>query len=392
MEDPRRSRMRASRRRAGVIAIVFVVGVAIAAYVIARPEEPGGEISSAREGASDPAEEGGPAAELSDEELVDQVLLLGFEGTDEGAPLLTELRERQLGGVLIATANWSDASGSALVEAIRRAGSSESRVPPLVVTSQEGGPYRALPDLPPAQTQLEISDTGSIAAGEEWAAGAATALADAGIDLNLFPIADVATLDSPIADRAFSDDPAIAAQFTAAAVRSCRSAGLACAAAHFPGLGAASQDTNQGPATVSLDRASLAARDLEAFRAADAERVPAVVLSLAFYASYDPVTPGALSESIATELLREDFGFEGLAITDDLGAGAVKATTSVPRAAVEAVVAGADMVQIGSADDQEGVREALLAALDDGELARERLIEAAGRVLELKRAQGLLDQ
>ncbi len=116
------------------------------------------------------------------------------------------------------------------------------------------------------------------------------------------------------------------------------------------------------------------------------------MLSLAFYASYDPVTPGALSESIATELLREDFGFEGLAITDDLGAGAVKATTSVPRAAVEAVVAGADMVQIGSADDQEGVREALLAALDDGELARERLIEAAGRVLELKRAQGLLDQ
>lgn len=385
--------MRTSRRRAGLIAIVFVIGVAIAAYVIARPDQPGGEISSSREPAANRAGQSGPADDLSDEELVDQVLLLGFEGTDAAAPVLAELRGREIGGVLIATANWPDAaSGTALVEAIRRAGSSDDRIPPLVVTSQEGGRYRALPDLPPEETQLEIADTGSIAAGEDWATRTATALADAGIDLNLSPIADVATLDSPIADRSFSDDPAIAAQFTAATVRSCRNAGLACAAAHFPGLGAASQDTDQGPATVSLDQASLSARDLEAFRAADAERVPAVVLSLAFYASYAPVTPGALAESVATDLLRDEFGFDGLAITDDLGAGAVKATTSVPQAAVEALAAGADMIQIGSPEDQGGVREALLAALADEELSRERLIEAAGRVLDLKRSQGLLDE
>ena len=127
------------------------------------------------------------------------------------------------------------------------------------------------------------------------------------MDLNLFPVADVATVDSPVAGRAFSDDAATAAEMTAAAVRGCHDAGIACAVLHFPGLGAASQDTDQGPATVSLDERPSRARP-GAVRAAFAERVPAVVLSLAFYAAYDPVTPGAMSSEIATDLLRDQLG------------------------------------------------------------------------------------
>jgi beta-N-acetylhexosaminidase len=201
----------------------------------------------------------------------------------------------------------------------------------------------------------------------------------------------VATLDSAVADRAFSDDPVIAAQLTAAAVRGCRSAGLAPAVLHFPGLGAASQDTSQGPATVSLDAGTLSSRDLEAFRAAFSERAPAVVLSLAFYAAYDPVTPAALAEPVATDLLRDELGFEGVAITDDLGSGAVRSSDNVPKAAVRALAAGADLLQIGDPADQAGVHEAIVDAVAEGELSEERLAEAAGRVLELKRRQGLVD-
>ncbi|MGH2950767.1 MAG: glycoside hydrolase family 3 N-terminal domain-containing protein, partial [Solirubrobacterales bacterium] len=157
-----------------------------------------------------------------------------------------------------------------------------------------------------------------------------------------------------------------------------------------PGLGAASQDTNRGPATVSLDPASLADRDLLAFRAAFAERVPAVVLSLAFYAAYDPVTPGALADTVATGLLRDELGYAGVAITDDLGAGAVRSGYTVAEAAVLALAAGSDLIQVEAPVDQEGVRDALIAAVADGLVSETRLAEAAGRVLELKRAQGLL--
>ena len=328
---------------------------------------------------------------LSPAEQVDQVLLLGFDGTDQTSPILSTLASQQLGGVLIGPRNWLDAEqGSALAGALRATGLSGKRTPPLIVASQEGGEYRSFPDLPPAATQLEVGDANSIPAAEAWARETAEALRAAGIDLNLSPVADVATLDSPIANRAFSDDPAVAAPLTAAAVRGCRAGRLACAAIHFPGLGAASQDTDQGPATVSLDAASLADRDLNAFNAAFAERVPAVGLSLSFYAAYDPVTPAALSEAVATGLLRDELDYGGLAITDDLGAGAIKAGYTVPEAAVAAIQAGADMVQIASPGDQGGVREALLEAAESGAIDEARLAEAAGRVLELKRAQGLL--
>jgi beta-N-acetylhexosaminidase len=115
-----------------------------------------------------------------------------------------------------------------------------------------------------------------------------------------------------------------------------------------------------------------------------------VVLSLAFYAAYDPVTPGAMSSEIATDLLRDQLGYTGPAITDDLGAGAVKATYKVPAAATLAIEAGADLLRIDSPAEQTGVREALLDAVSSGGLPEERLQEAAGRVLELKRRMGLL--
>ena len=80
-----------------------------------------------------------------------------------------------------------------------------------------------------------------------------------------------------------------------------------------------------------------------------------------------------------------------MAITDDLGSGAVRATGTTAKAAVRALAAGSDLLQISSPEDQVGVREEILAAIESGELSEERLAQAAGRVLELKRSLGLLD-
>jgi beta-N-acetylhexosaminidase len=377
-----------ARRRLIAVAVV-VVSTALLWLVLFRGGDDEDAGANPGRGVSEPV--AALVRGLTPEERVGQVLLLGFDGTDQTSPIFSTVASEELGGVLIGPQNWLDAQqGSTLAGALRATGLSERKTAPLIVASQEGGEYRSFPDLPPEQTELAIGDTGSVPGAEAWASEAGRELRAAGIDLNLFPVADVATLDSPVADRAFSDDPAVAAAMTAAAVRGCRAARIACAAIHFPGLGAASQDTNQGPATVSLDAASLSDRDLQAFDAAFAERVPAVGLSLSFYAAYDPVTPAALSEAVATGLLRGELGYDGLAITDDLGAGAIKAGYAVPEAAVAAIRAGADMVQIASPQDQRGVREALLGAVRSGAISEERLAEAAGRVLELKRSRGLL--
>lgn len=328
---------------------------------------------------------GGPATELSDGELVDQVILAGFEGTDPGSAVVGEVADHQLGGVLVESTNWAGAAvGKKLVAAVRDAGSKEGRIPPLIAVAQEGGVYRALDDLPPELREVEIGDKGRTELAETWSSGTSKALRDAGFDLNLAPVADVATLDSPIADRAFSDDPTVAAEMTAAAVKACLDAGIACAPSHFPGLGAASQDTDDGPTSIGLDAATLADRDLVPFQTAIKAGAPALVVSSAFYTAYDPVTPASLSPAVSTDLLRRELGFKGVAISDDLSGGAISAVATPGEAAVRAVAAGIDLVQIADPKQVGQVRDALTTALADGTLDEGRLREAAGRVLTLK--------
>jgi beta-N-acetylhexosaminidase len=330
-------------------------------------------------------------AKLSTGQKIDAVMVLGFEGRDASSPFLAELRRHQLGGVFVATENWTDqAQGAALIAALKKAARRGGPVPPAIVTSQQGGERQSFPDLPPATPEPEIGQQASGAAAESSARKTGKALREVGIDLNLFPDGDVATVDSPLAGRAFSDDPGLVAKLTAASVRGCAKARIACAPGYFPGLGAASQDTDDGPATIGSSAKMLAERDLPAFVAAIAARAPAIELSHAYYVAYDPVTPGSMTPAVVTGLLRGELGFKGVAITDDLGAGAITAQQDPAAAAPLALAAGADMVLIGTPGAGPKVRAAISKALAGGTLEMDRLSVAAGRVMNLKQRLGLV--
>ena len=322
---------------------------------------------------------------------VDQVMLVGFHGTDSRGDVEKELREHQMGGILVGADNWPGAKkGAQLVGGLRAAGLAGNRVAPLIVAQQEGGQYRSFDDLPPVSSEFEIASTGKPDAVEAWAREAAAALRSEGFDLDIFPMADLTGPTSPVRDRGFAANPAATAAFTKAAIRGCIAAKMACAPGHFPGNGSASQDTDEGPASVGSDPQTIESSDLLPFKAAFRSKAPAVVMSLAFFAAYDPVTPAALSQQVATGLLRNQLHYRGAAITDDLEAGAIRATEPVPQAAVEAIAAGSDMVQVSDPNDVEPVRRALTAAAEDGTIPPQRLADAAARVLELKHKVGLL--
>ena len=183
---------------------------------------------------------------------------------------------------------------------------------------------------------------------QTWAAETGRGAGEAGFDLNLAPVADVATLDSPIADRAFGDDPELVAAMTAAAVRGCAAAGIACAVSHFPGLGGASPTPTDGPGDGQprrgLARGARPARlpgRLRGGRAGDRS------LSLAFYAAYDPVTPAALSPGDRDRPAARRARLQGRRDhrrphrRRDQAAG-----VGAPEAAVQALAAGADLVLV----------------------------------------------
>ena len=330
------------------------------------------------------------AKRLPADRKVAQLFLVGFTGRDLNAPIYRQLQRLDLGGVMIGSENYTDPQQLAsLAQEAGVIARNEKHVPPWVMATQEGGEFNDFPDLPPATAASGLKTVDQAVA---QARDTGRTLRPLGINGVLGPVVDVGReQDLAIGPRAFSDDPELVASYASALVAAYRDERVFAAVKHFPGLGSASQSTEEGPANVGLSLQELADRDLVPFRASFKAGTPAVVVSNGLYAPDDFVTPGSLSRSVSTSLLRDDLKFEGIAITDDLADPAVTALGTVPDAAVRAVKAGADMVQIsGSPGDQQAAYVAVLRAVRDGEISRKRLDEAVLRVLNGKRDYGLI--
>jgi beta-N-acetylhexosaminidase len=331
------------------------------------------------------------AQRLPLERKVAQLFLFGFRGTDLTAEIFRRMRRLDLGGVVLAEPNYTgdpsllgQLGGEARVIARQ-----ERHVPPWVLAVQDGGEFNSLQGLPPTLAPADL------ASAEEAAAQAAeTGSTLRGLNITgvLGPVVDVGfESGSALGARVYSDDPAEVSAFADAVVRAYREERLFGAAKHFPGLGTADQSTEFGPATVGLDVQQLRQRDLRPFAAAIDAGVPGVVLSHALYPVSDFTRPGSLTRAIATDLLRGELRFQGVAITDDLADPAITAAFSVPDAAVQAIRAGADLVFIsGPTGDQQAAYAAVLRAVRSGEIPRRRLNEALLRALEAKEDYGLI--
>jgi beta-N-acetylhexosaminidase len=337
-----------------------------------------------------PADAVAAARTLSVERKVAQLFLIGFRGTDLTAEVFERLRRQDLGGIVIGADNYtgSDLLGQMAGET-RVIADEVGHVRPLVMVSQPGGELNSFTDLPPPTAPADL--TSADQAGTE-AADSAAALAGLGVTGVLGPSLDVSPEGgSALGALAYSDDPAEVAAFTDSELRAYDKAGVLTAVGHFPGLGSADQATDSGPASVGLDLPELRQRDLLPFRAAIEDDAPAMILSHALYPMNDFTAPGSLSKEVATDLLRGELGYEGIAITDDLAAPAVEIAAPAPEAAVEALRAGADMLWIsGPLEDEQNAYDAVLAAVKSGRIPRARLDQAVGRILAAKEDYGLL--
>jgi beta-N-acetylhexosaminidase len=345
---------------------------------------PGGGLPGAR----GPSEIRRQVARLPVERKVAQLMLVGFRGTDANTSFLSKLKSLELGGVALDRRNYvGRAELGALTDAVRNAAAGRDRQPPFIVAQQEGGDFSAFPDLPPGSAPGELGDPSD---GAVAARLTAKFLKRLGLNGVLAPDLDVGAGGAdPLGPRAFSDDPREVSAYGAAVVSAFRKARMLTAPSHFPGIGAAAQSTDEGPTSVGLDMAALGRRDVTPFRAAIKAGAPAVLVGHAAYAPDSFVVPASLSHEIETNLLRGGLGFRGIAITDDLDAGAIVAGNTVSKAAVEAVQAGADMVWISGPKDWEPAYQALLAAARSRQISPVRLNSAVARIITVKRELGL---
>jgi beta-N-acetylhexosaminidase len=330
------------------------------------------------------------ARRLPVERKVAQLFLFGFRGTDLTSEIFSRMRRLDLGGIVIAGPNYTDPTQlGALAGEAGVIAREEHHVPPWVMTSQEGGELNSFPDLPPASPPADLgsADEAGAAAGES-----ASTLRGLGLNGVLGPVVDVGQEQgSALGARLYSDNPQEVAAYADATVTAYRAKHVFSSVKHFPGLGAADQSTEEGPATVGLGLDELRDRDLIPFSAAIDAGVPGVVIGHALYPFNDFTVPASLSKQVATGLLRRSLHFRGVAITDDLADPAITAIHTVPDAAVRALRVGVDMLYIsGGTGDQQAAYVSVLRAVQRGRIPRRRLDEAVGRILLAKQDYDLI--
>ncbi|HKP21093.1 MAG TPA: glycoside hydrolase family 3 N-terminal domain-containing protein [Thermoleophilaceae bacterium] len=322
---------------------------------------------------------------------VAQLFVVGFNGTDTTADIFGRLGRLELGGVVLASANYVDTTQLATLANEMAAVARERRhVPPWVFASQEGGELNSFPDLPPSAAPADLS---SASEAEAQARDSAKNLRALGINAVLGPVVDVGSSEtgSALGSRVYSDAPEEVATYADRVVRAYRDEHVFSTASHFPGLGATDQSTQDGPATVGLGLDELRQRDLIPFKAAIDAGVPGVIVSSALYPFSDFTVPASLSRAVDSTLLRREMRFKGVAMTDDLADPGITTFHTVPDAAVMALRAGADAIYIsGSPGDQQAAYVAVLRAVQRGRIPRRRLDEAVGRILLAKQDYGLI--
>ena len=303
-------------------------------------------------------------------------LFPGFAGVTAPDWLLRRI-ESGLGGVVLFAGNIeSPEQLRSLTAELRRGGSL------LVATDEEGGDVTRLEARTgssyPGNWALGVVD--DVGLTEEVAGSIAADLAGVGIDLDFAPVADVnSNPDNPVIGiRSFGAGAELVSRHVAAFVRGLQRRRVAACAKHFPGHGDTSQDSH-------LELPVVAEPSLEPFRAAIAAGVRTIMTAHVRVTSLDG-EQATLSPHILTELLREELGFGGVAITDALEMRAVSETVGIEEGAVRALAAGADALCLGAEVDDaftRRVHDAIVAAVRTGRLREGRLREAAGRIADL---------
>ena len=301
--------------------------------------------------------------------------LPGFTGETPPRWLLDGL-EAGVGGVILFGSNLGDGSAvGALTERLRAAAGRDL----VFGLDEEGG------DVTRLDTVRGSSVPGAAALGwlddeattEQVYASVGRRLAEAGITLNLAPVADVNSdpRNPVIGVRSFSGSAEVAARQVAAAVRGIQRTGVAACVKHFPGHGATVTDSHHQVAVVDRSLDELEAVELAPFRSAVAAGVRAVMTGHLRVPALDTEL-ATVSRSISTGLLRESLGFDGVIVTDALEMKAVSGTIGMVEGFVRALLAGADAIETGAADYPELMTEipdAVLAAVHDGRLPVQRL-------------------
>jgi len=320
------------------------------------------------------------------EEMVGQLFILGFDGTEPSEELQDFIRRLRPGGVVLLKRNIRNPLQlSSLIAALQAASPS---LPLFIAVDQEGGRVSRLdPPFTRFPSPSRLGETGSAELAYRMGAAIGRELRAVGIHMNFAPVLDVNTNPSNpvIGDRAFGVDPDLVARLGVSFFRGLNEQGVISVGKHFPGHGDTSQDSHEVLPTVSRQKERLEAVELHPFAEAIEAGIPALMTAHVLYPALDPKDPATLSKVVLTDLLRGELGFQGLIISDDLEMRAISDRHGSGEAALRFLQAGGDLVLIcHTLERQIEALEAVKRAVEQGRIEEERIEESFRRIKAVK--------
>lgn len=335
------------------------------------------------------------------------VLMVGFRGdsVDSQSDAARYIRDLHVGSIVLFDV---DLTGNATIGSRNITSAAQLRkltadlqsfctdsLPLIIAADQEGGRVARLKPqygFHPTVSAGYVGRCDDSDTTRHYASVMASDLAWAGVNLNLAPVVDIAQESCPVIgglDRGYSSDPAKVAEHASLTAEEHHKRGVAVALKHFPGHGSATGDTHYGLVDVTD---TWSESELLPFRSlSDTGMADAMMTAHIYLRSIDPLLPATLSKDILTGLLRQQLGYDGVIITDDMYMQGIIDKYEPAEAIVMALNAGADLLCVGNnistgfeADRPFVLVDAIVEAVKDGRLPPERLAEASSHVNTLR--------
>jgi len=332
--------------------------------------------------------------QLSIEQKVGQLFFVGIPGPEIDRPTRDLIDEVSPGGICLFTRNVKERQQTrGLLDELRSSIANR----PFLSVDQEGGLVdrlrRIMTPLPAASKLATVADAAELGyiIGES--------LYTLGFNMNFAPVVDV--IDSSrekfsngLFSRTFGRTKEDVVRMAAAFLEALQASGISGCLKHFPGLAASRVDSHEDLPLVEVDESELTQIDLFPYiKLLETARIDAIMVAHAAFPVHrlqevsqnGEFIPSSLSFNIVTKLLRDDLGFEGLVITDDLEMGAIIKNFGIGEACTEAILAGADMLAICA--DPENIRAGYRFVLESakcGVIPSDRLDQSIERIARAK--------
>jgi beta-N-acetylhexosaminidase len=397
-----RTAVEMTRRRFLVSLGAGVAAVVLAACGIGRATQatPSSSVSAGPSATPVAEPTATPGPSLRDR--IGQMLLVGFRGltVEEASEVVADIRHRNLGGILLFDTDQpthsavrnveSPAQLTALVTGLQAL----AMTPLLVAIDEEGGLVARLDQrhgFPPTVSAADLGAQNDLAVTRQAGDRIAATLASVGVNLNLAPVVDLnVNPTNPIIGalgRSFSADPEVVTQQAEAFIEGHRAVGVRTTLKHFPGHGSSTGDTHLGVVDVTETWSAI---ELEPFRNIIRDALADAVLTAhVFNATLDPEHPATLSQPTISGILREQLGWGGLVISDDMQMGAIRQAYGYADAVRLAILAGVDVLTIAQQQVYEpGIVGQTIDLIEgmvtDGSLTEARIDESYARIQALK--------